>query len=276
VVQPDLRRADLTVDRPVPPPLAGVAPAGPEAPWAVELDGVSKAFVITRNAAQSVKVKLIGLVNPRYREHREEFWALRNVTLMIRPGESVGLIGRNGSGKSTLLRIIAGIFPPTQGTVRVHGRVAPMIEVGVGFHPDLSGRENVYLNAALFRLSRRETDAVYRQIVEFAELEPFMDLPVKNYSTGMYGRLGFATAVHLAADVLLIDEVLAVGDESFQQKCLERMEAFRKAGHTIVFVSHSAETVQRLCDRAVLLVHGRLEADGEPAKVIEHYRELTA
>ena len=245
-----------------------------EAPPAITLAGVSKSFIITRNATQNLKLKIIGLFDARHREHREEFWVLRDISLTVQAGESIALIGRNGSGKSTLLRIIAGIFPPTHGLVQVNGRVAPMIEVGIGFNPELSGRENVYLGTSLFRLSRRETDDIYKQIVDFAELEQFMDQPVKTYSTGMYMRLGFATAVHLPADMLLVDEVLAVGDEAFQQKCLARMSDFRRAGHTIVFVSHSANLVQRLCDRAILLDHGRVEADGEAGKVIEHYRGL--
>lgn len=244
--------------------------------WAVELRGVAKAFVIRRNPARNLKVRAVGLVHPRHRERREEFWALRDVDLAVRRGEFLGLIGPNGSGKSTLLRILAGIFPPTRGTVAVRGRVAPMIELGVGFHPELTGRENIYLHTSLFRLSRRETDAIYREIVAFAELEGFMDLPVKNYSTGMYVRLGFAAAVHLDPDILLIDEVLAVGDERFQHKCLQRMEEIRRQGKTIIVVSHALDTIERLADRACLLVRGRVEAEGDPAKVVARYREMLA
>jgi ABC-2 type transport system ATP-binding protein len=243
--------------------------------WAVELNGVSKAFVIRRNAVSSLKERVIGIVSARQRERRERFWALQGVNLSVRAGEFLGLIGPNGSGKSTLLRLLAGIFPPTTGTVKVRGRTAPMIELGVGFHPDLTGRENIYLNTSLFRLSKRDTDAIYAQIVAFAELDDFIDQPVKNYSSGMYMRLGFAVAVHLHPDVLLIDEVLAVGDEHFTRRCLQRMDDIRRDGKTIVLVSHSMNVVEQLCDRACLLVHGRVEADGRPAEVIALYRELT-
>jgi ABC-type polysaccharide/polyol phosphate transport system ATPase subunit len=242
----------------------------------VELAGVSKAFIIKRNPALNLKVRAIGLIHARHRERREEFWALREIDMNVRRGSFIGLIGPNGSGKSTLLRIIAGIFPPTRGEVTVRGRVAPMIELGVGFHPDLTGRENIYLNTSLFRLSRRETDAIVGDVVAFAELEDFIDLPIKNYSSGMYMRLGFAVAVHLDPEVLLIDEVLAVGDARFTERCLKRMDEIRRKGRTIILVSHSLELVRRLCDRACLLVHGRIRADGDPAQVIARYREITA
>ena len=241
---------------------------------AVELRGVSKAFVLRHNPAHNVKVRLLGVFHPRHRERLETFWALREVDLAVREGECVGLIGPNGSGKSTLLRIMASIFQPTEGEVIVRGRVAPMIELGVGFHPDLTGQENVHLNTSLYGLSRRETDAIYGQIVAFSELGEFIDVPVKNYSTGMYARLGFSVAVHLEPDILLIDEVLAVGDEHFQQKCLERMVELRRRGTTIILVSHNMQTIEQMCDRACLLVRGRLEAEGEPGKVIARYREV--
>jgi ABC-type polysaccharide/polyol phosphate transport system ATPase subunit len=242
--------------------------------WAVELRGVSKGFVLRRNPARNLKVRLIGMFNPRYREHLERFWALTGVDLLVRKGEWLGIIGPNGSGKSTLLRIIAGIFRPTAGEVVVRGRVAPMIELGVGFHPDLTGRENVYLNTSLYGISGRETDRMYEAIARFSELGQFMELPVKNYSTGMYVRLGFSIAVHLEPDILLVDEVLAVGDAHFQQKCLDRMEEVRRRGTTLLLVSHALPTIERMCDRACLFVHGRLEADGDPGKVVARYREL--
>jgi len=241
--------------------------------WAIEVQGVSKSFVIKHNPAHNIKIKAIGLINQRYRERNEEFWALRDVDLRVPKGQFLGLVGPNGSGKSTLLRILARIFPPTRGVVVLQGRIAPMIELGVGFHPDLTGHENIYLNTSLFRLSKRETDAIYREIVEFSELEQFIDTPIKNYSSGMYARLGFAAAIHLQPDILLIDEVLAVGDEGFQQKCLRRMEELRRHGTTIVLVTHGMGAVEQLCDRACLLVHGRLEADGDPGKVVEAYRK---
>jgi len=240
--------------------------------WAIDVEGVSKSFRITHNPAHNLKVKVIGFVNPRYREHSEEFWALRDVDLKVAKGEFFGLVGPNGSGKSTLLRIMAGIFKPTRGTVRLSGRVAPMIELGVGFHHDLTGYENIYLNTSLFSLSRRQTDAIYGDIVAFSELEKFIDVPVKNYSTGMYARLGFAIAVHLVPEILLIDEILAVGDERFQEKCLRRMNELRARGTTIVFVSHAMDAIETLCDRACVLVNGRLVGQGRPAEVIELYR----
>jgi ABC-2 type transport system ATP-binding protein len=244
--------------------------------WAIELNGVSKAFVHRRNPGRNLKVRVLGLIHSHHREQRELFWALRDVDLIVRRGECLGLIGSNGSGKSTLLRIIARIFAPTAGRVSVHGRVTPMIELGVGFHPDLSGRQNVYLNTSLYGLSRRETDDIYDAIVSFSELGEFMDLPVKNYSSGMYVRLGFSVAAHLQPDILLVDEVLAVGDERFQQKCLARMEEVRRRGTTIVLVSHDMTIVERMCDRACLLVRGHLDLDGEPGKVITRYREILA
>ena len=244
--------------------------------WAIELRGVSKMFIHRRNPGRNLKVRVLGLIHPRQREERELFWALRDVDLTVRRGECIGVIGPNGSGKSTLLRIIAGIYTPTTGYVNVRGTVTPMIELGVGFHPDLSGRENVYLNTSLHGLSWRETDAIYDSIVDFSELAQFMDLPIKNYSTGMNARLGFAVAANLQPDVLLVDEVLAVGDERFRQKCVARMEEVRRGGTTIVLVSHDLPTVERMCDRACLLVKGRLEGEGEPRKVLARYREVLA
>jgi ABC-2 type transport system ATP-binding protein len=241
--------------------------------WVVELRGVSKAFVHRRNPGRNLKVRVLSLIHARQREQRELFWALRDVDLTVRRGECLGLIGANGSGKSTLLRIIAGIYVPTTGYVTVHGTVTPMIELGVGFHPELSGRENIYLNTSLYGLSRRETDQIYDAIVEFSELAEFMDLAVKNYSTGMYARLGFAVAANLKPDILLVDEVLAVGDERFAQKCLTRTNEIRRRGATVVLVSHNLESVQRMCDRACLLVRGRLELEGEPSKVVAGYRD---
>jgi ABC-type polysaccharide/polyol phosphate transport system ATPase subunit len=241
---------------------------------AVELRGVSKAFVLRRNAARNLKIRLLGAFHQRHREQRTEFWALRGVDLTVGKGEWLGLIGSNGSGKSTLLRIVAGILRPTAGEVVVRGRVAPMIELGVGFQPDLTGRENVYLGTSLYGLSKRATDRICEQVVEFSELGEFIDEPVKNYSTGMYARLGFAIAVHLVPDILLVDEVLAVGDERFQRKCLERMEQIRRGGTTLILVSHDLATIEQMCDRICLLVRGRLDAEGDPGKVIARYREV--
>jgi len=241
---------------------------------AVEARRLSKMFIVSRNPAENLKVRFVGLFDPRQRERREELWALRGVDLSVGSGECLGFIGPNGSGKSTLLRLMAGIFPPTDGTLRVEGRVAPMIELGVGFHPDLTGCENVYLNTSLFGLPRRETDRLYDSIVEFSGLAASMDLPVKTYSSGMYMRLGFSVTIHLDADLLLIDEILAVGDEAFHQKCIERLHLIRSSGRTIVMVSHDLALVEKMCDRVCLLVGGRILVQGEPRAVIERYHEV--
>ena len=237
----------------------------------LELAGISKRFVIRENPTLDFKVRVLALFHPRHRERRHEVWALRDVDVHLGRGESLGLVGPNGSGKSTLLRIMAGILQPTSGRVSLAGTVAPMLELGVGFHPELTGRENVYLSTSLFGLGRRQTDALYDRIVAFAELEGFMDSPVKTFSTGMAMRLGFAVATHLEADILLVDEVLAVGDRAFQQKCLTRMSEVRASGRSIVVVAHDLDLVQRFCDRACLLVQGRIVAEGDPAEVVARY-----
>jgi ABC-type polysaccharide/polyol phosphate transport system ATPase subunit len=244
---------------------------------ALELAGISKRFVLRHNPTFDLKVRVLALFHPRHRERRQDVWALREVDVHLDRGESLGLIGPNGSGKSTLLRIMAGILPPTAGRVEVRGTVAPMLELGVGFHPELTGRENVYLSTSLFGRGRRQTDALYDRIVAFAELEGFMDSAVKTFSTGMAMRLGFAVATHLEADILLVDEVLAVGDRAFQEKCLARMSELRSHGCSIVVVSHDLDLVQRFCDRVCLLVDGRIAADGEPSAVVARYcREAVA
>jgi ABC-type polysaccharide/polyol phosphate transport system ATPase subunit len=240
----------------------------------VVLEGVSKAFVIRKNRADSLKVKLVGLFQSRHREHQELFWALRGVFLRVNRGEFLGLIGPNGSGKSTLLRLIAGIFPCTQGRMEIRGRVVPMIELGIGFHPDLTGRENIYLNTSLYGLSKQETDGLFQRIVEFSEIGEFIDQPAKNYSLGMYMRLGFSAAVHLDPDILLIDEVLAVGDEHFQKKCLKRMEEIHSLGKTVIFVSHDLEIVRKMCSRVCFLLEGRILSEGPPERVIADYHEF--
>lgn len=204
----------------------------------------------------------------------DELWALRHVSFQVRPGEAVGLVGANGSGKSTLLKLAAGVLQPTEGQVRVEGRVSPLIELAAGFDPELSGRDNVFLNGALLGRSRREMALRIERIAEFAELTDFMDVPVKNYSSGMYARLGFAVAVDVEPDVLMVDEVLAVGDERFQAKCAERIREIRAGGTTLFYVSHQMDQVAATCDRVLLLHHGRLCHDGPPAESIRRYREL--
>ena len=207
------------------------------------------------------------------RRDTEQFWALRSVDFTIERGRTVGVVGPNGSGKSSLLGLVAGTITPSEGTVRATGRISSLLELGAGFHPDLSGRENVFLNAAILGIPRADVRRRFDAIVDFAGLREFIDMPVKNYSTGMYARLGFATAIHLSPEILLIDEVLAVGDEHFQKKCLQRMGELRTRGTTIVLVSHSMETVKSMCDRACLLLNGRLVTDGPPERAIERYRE---
>lgn len=242
---------------------------------AIEVKDVAKAFTIRHNRANSLKSKVIGVFHKRFREERETLWALKGVSFDIFPGEALGLIGRNGSGKSTLLKIIAGIYAPTSGKVRLtNGRVGTMIELGVGFHPELTGEENVYLGSSIYGLSRKEIDKIYPEVVAFSELDSFMDTPVKNYSSGMQARLGFALAVNLDPEILLVDEILAVGDEAFQRKCMARMEQFRSAGKTIVFVSHSPEDVRKICDRACVLDFGSAIFLGKTEEAIDRYHRL--
>jgi len=240
---------------------------------ALELAGVSKRFVIRHNPTQDLKVRVLALFHPRHRERRHDVWALRDVDLRLRRGESLGIVGPNGSGKSTLLRVMAGILPPSAGEVVVAGTIAPMIELGVGFHPELTGRENVYLSTSVFGLGTRQTDRIYDRIVAFAELAAFMDAPVSSFSSGMAMRLGFAVATHLEADVLLVDEVLAVGDQAFREKCLARMSELRARGCSIVVVSHDLELVRGFCDRACLLREGAVAAEGMPSEVVARYAE---
>ena len=234
---------------------------------AIEIDHVSKRFRLFREKPSSLKARLISS-----RSRAEDFWALRDVSFEVRQGESLGLIGHNGSGKTTLLKCIAGILRPTTGTIRIRGRVAALLELGAGFHPELTGRENVYLNASFLGLSRKETDRVYDDIVAFAELEDFMDNQVKFFSSGMLVRLGFAVAVHVDPDILLIDEVLAVGDEAFQAKCLDKIRSFQAEGRTIVLVTHALDTVRQVCDRAVMLDHGNVHIQGTPMDVVAELR----
>ncbi|KQS73423.1 ABC transporter ATP-binding protein [Modestobacter sp. Leaf380] len=229
-------------------------------PAVIEVKDLSKRFVIRKD--KSIKERIVNATLSR--QHREDFWALRNVDLTIESGSTVGLIGPNGSGKSTLLKAIGGIIQPTSGTVRRRGRLAALLELGAGFHPDLTGRDNVYLNAAILGLSRRQTDLYFDAIVEFSGIEQFIDTQVKFYSSGMYVRLAFAVAVHVDPDVLLVDEVLAVGDEPFQRKCMDRIKQFQREGRTIVLVTHALDQVVDICTRAVVLEHGHVMLDGSP------------
>ena len=241
-------------------------------PGEIQVDGVSRRFVVRARETHTLKELLVA----RGRTGAQEVWALRDVSLAVAPGEAVGLVGRNGSGKSTLLRLIAGIIAPTEGRVETGGRVGSLLELGAGFHPDFTGRENVELNGMLQGLTRARIRERFDEIVAFAELEHAIDRPVRTYSSGMTMRLGFAIAAFLEADVLLLDEVFAVGDESFQRKCFGVIAAFKERGGTILFVSHDASAVERLCDRAVLLRDGALAFDGPVHEAITRYRRALA
>jgi ABC-type polysaccharide/polyol phosphate transport system ATPase subunit/SAM-dependent methyltransferase len=241
----------------------------------VEARDLSKRFILRHNPSGSLKVSFLSLFHRQHLERHEEFWALRDVSLRIGRGESIGLIGRNGSGKSTLLKLIAGIYAPTSGQLLVErgARIGSMIELGVGFHAELTGAENVGLNAAIYGLGQDEIDALYPAIVEYSGLAHFMDVPLKNYSSGMHMRLGFAIAANLDPDLLLLDEVFAVGDMDFQQQCIRTLQTFQSQGKTIVFVSHSPEAVRAICRRVCVLDGGRLVYDGEVASGLAAYEE---
>jgi ABC-type polysaccharide/polyol phosphate transport system ATPase subunit len=241
-------------------------------PGRIAVDRVSQCFRVSSQPHRTLK----DLVVARRRTTRSDVWALRDVSLQTEPGEALALVGRNGSGKTTLLRLLSGIFKPTSGRVAVGGRVGSLLELGAGFHPDFTGRENVYLNGSIHGLSRARIRESMDEIIAFAELERFIDLPVRTYSSGMYMRLGFSVAAHIEADVLLLDEVFAVGDEDFQRKCFGKIAEFKRRGGTMVFVSHDAQAVERLCDRAVLLRQGVVAFDGPTRDAIAHYRRLLA
>ncbi len=202
----------------------------------------------------------------------ETFWALSDIDLEIKKGETFGIIGPNGSGKSTLLKLIAGVTKPTKGSIKVNGQIAPLIELGAGFHPELTGRENVVLNGVILGMKRVEVEKKFKDIVDFAELWEFIDQPVKHYSSGMYLRLAFAVAVHTDPEILLVDEILAVGDAAFQAKCIAKMNEFREQGRTIIIVTHALDTVKSFCGRAAFLLKGSLQQIGEASQVVEAYK----
>jgi ABC-2 type transport system ATP-binding protein len=234
----------------------------------ISVESVSKRFRLYHERPSSLKERLL-----RMRHHRaSDFWALRDISYDVPEGSTVGLVGANGSGKTTLLKIIGGILRPTAGRVTTKGRIAALLELGAGFHPELTGRENVYLNASILGLSRRDTDRRFDDIVQFSELEEFIDNQVKFYSSGMFMRLGFAVAVHVDPGILLIDEVLAVGDEAFQRKCIDRVREFQREGRTIVLVTHAVDRVRQICDRAIMLERGRVRASGDVGQVVQEFR----
>ena len=238
---------------------------------AVRVEGVHKRFRLYAERNQSLKAAMMRGGRAKY----DEFWALRDVDLEIPTGSTFALIGENGSGKSTLLKCMARILRPDRGRISVAGKVSALLELGAGFHPELSGRENVYLNASILGLSKKQVDARFDDIVGFAGLDQFIDSPVKNYSSGMYVRLGFSVAINVDPDVLLVDEVLAVGDETFQRRCNEKFAELKEQGRTIVVVSHALGVVRTMCDSAAWLEHGVVKDVGSPAKLIDTYIELT-
>jgi ABC-2 type transport system ATP-binding protein len=237
---------------------------------AIEINAINKQFVLRHS--RSLKETAVWLLKGRKGELTEKFHALEDVDLSIKQGETVALLGFNGSGKSTLLKHISGVMLPDSGTVRTRGRVAGLIEVGAGFHPDLTGRDNVYLNAAILGMTEQETKDRFDSIIEFSEIGQFIDTEVKFYSSGMYLRLAFSVAVHTNPDVFLIDEILAVGDEPFQKKCIDRIRQLSESGKTLVVVSHDLDLVSRLCDRGILLERGRVAMDGPVRDVVAHMR----
>lgn len=238
----------------------------------IDAADVTRRFRVQSGRARTLKETLLAPT----RSSPIQIWALRNVSFVVEPGQAVGLVGRNGSGKTTLLRIVAGILRPTSGTLSVGGTVGSLLELGAGFQSELTGRQNVYLSAALHGLRRRYVREHLEEIVAFAELEQFIDLPVRTYSAGMYMRLGFALAMHLQRDVVLLDEVFAVGDEAFQRKCFGKILEFKQRGGTIMLVSHAAAAIERLCERAILLREGRVSFDGAAREAIGHYQRILA
>ena len=240
------------------------------ADFAVDIRDVSKRFRLAHGRPNTIKERII---HGGKRQNVEDFWALNHVSLRVGEGETVGILGRNGSGKSTLLKCICGVLQPTSGEVAVRGKLAGLLELGAGFQQDLTGRENIYLNGSLLGMTKREVDRVFDAIVDFSELEEFIDGPVKFYSSGMYVRLGFAVAVNIDPDILVIDEVLAVGDERFQRKCIDRVLEFQREGRTILLVTHSADQVRSICNRGIVLSHGRLTGEGEPGEATRIFRE---
>jgi lipopolysaccharide transport system ATP-binding protein len=248
----------------------------------IKVENLGKKYIIGHQAKEryltfrdSIANKAKALLSPfsskKTEPTQEEFWALKDISFEIKQGDRVGVIGRNGAGKSTLLKVLSKITEPTTGQIRIKGRVASLLEVGTGFHPELTGRENIYLNGAILGMSRAEIKRKFDEIVDFAEVEKFLDTPVKRYSSGMYVRLAFAVAAHLEPEILVVDEVLAVGDAQFQKKCLGKMEDVSKEGRTIIFVSHNMTTVTTLCQKAIWLINGTINSTGDVQKIISQY-----
>jgi len=239
---------------------------------AIKVDHVYKSFNVYYDRANTLKERLLFLARNKRKEKRQ---ILNDINLEIKQGETVALIGVNGSGKSTLLKLMTQIIFPNKGTIETKGKLTSLLELGAGFHPDFSGRENIYFNSSIFGLTRKEIDARLDQIIEFSELREFIDNPVRTYSSGMYMRLAFSVAINVDADILLIDEILSVGDQHFQEKCFNKMRELRKQKKTMVFVTHSMESVKNLCDRAIWLDNGKIRMDGNTAEVVDEYLRVT-
>lgn len=245
----------------------------------IEVNNISKFYTIAhrepygtlRDTMVEMAKKPFQMFNHGQKTEKEKFWALKDISFSVNRGDRIGIIGKNGAGKSTLLKIISQITDPTGGQITLHGRVASLLEVGTGFHPELSGRENIFLNGAILGMKQAEIRKKFDEIVAFSEIEKFLDTPVKRYSSGMYVRLAFAVAAHLEPEILIIDEVLAVGDVQFQKKCLGKMEDVAKSGRTILFVSHNLAAIKQLCSKSILLDHGKISAIGPSPEVIEKY-----
>ncbi len=233
----------------------------------IEVIDVSKKFKLYHDKATTLKERLLFLRSKK----ADVFWALQNINIKIGQGQTVGLIGENGSGKSTLLKLMTKIIYPTTGEIRTHGRVSSLLELGAGFHPDFTGRENIYINASIFGLSKKEITNRLDSIIAFSELEEFIDSPIRTYSSGMYMRLAFSVAVHVEPKILLIDEILAVGDVNFQKKCFDKIREFKKKGVTIVIVSHDLKSIEDICDKVIWLDHGKMVTYGECHTVVEQY-----
>lgn len=238
----------------------------------ISVQKVSKRYKIgSRQAYHSLRDSIAGLFDFGPKQESQEFWALRDVDFAVMPGQTVGIIGRNGAGKSTLLKILSQITPPTKGKITMQGRIASLLEVGTGFHPELTGRENIYLNGAILGMTQKEIEKKFDEIVAFSEIEKFLDTPIKRYSSGMYVRLAFAVAAHLEPEILVVDEVLAVGDAQFQEKCLGKMSSVAHEGRTVLFVSHNMTAIRTLCQRAIFLKDGEVLADGSAEDVVRQY-----
>jgi len=251
-------------------------------PFAIRVSGLGKEYTLggAERVDESFREMLLGIfIAPWQRlkklrgevEDEQRFWALKDVNFEVKPGEVVGIIGRNGAGKSTLLKILSRITDPTKGKIEIRGRISSLLEVGTGFHPELTGRENIFLNGAVLGMTRKEITSKFDEIVAFAEVDKFLDTPVKRYSSGMYVRLAFAVAAHLEPEILVVDEVLAVGDAAFQKKCLGKMSDVAKEGRTVLFVSHNMGAVSNLCSRSIVLSNGEVDFDGETQQAIQHY-----